>query len=349
VNIPIENIYYLLCYAWDKLEEKDRVSVSIDSKSDVLNLLAKVLINSVKMLLKRGVDRQYISHTEERSGIKGKLQISETLKRNSLSQQRAVCTFDELSANITSNRIIVTTCALLIRTKGVDKDLQSELRTLHAMLPGIDPIELRPAIFSTIRLNRNNRFYGFVLNTCELISENILPSEENGRYQFSDFTRDERKMNRLYESFIKNFYRVEQKKFTTVKSENIYWDFDEPSIENARYLPRMLTDITLENHDEKIIIDAKYYRETMAKNFDKEKVKSNNLYQLFSYLMNQEDGSEKTSKAVGILLYPTTEGEYDLNYKYKNHSIRIHTLNLNSSWKDISNRLLGLISSEAVC
>jgi 5-methylcytosine-specific restriction enzyme subunit McrC len=28
VNIPIENIYYLLCYAWDKLAEKEVVEVN---------------------------------------------------------------------------------------------------------------------------------------------------------------------------------------------------------------------------------------------------------------------------------------------------------------------------------
>ena len=34
MNIPIQNIYYLLCYAWDKLEEKEVVDVDpIESTS----------------------------------------------------------------------------------------------------------------------------------------------------------------------------------------------------------------------------------------------------------------------------------------------------------------------------
>ena len=53
-NIPIENIYYLLCYAWDKLEEKDIVSVNkLDSKN-ILDLLSRVLINGMNYLIKRG-------------------------------------------------------------------------------------------------------------------------------------------------------------------------------------------------------------------------------------------------------------------------------------------------------
>ena len=58
--IPIENIYFLLCYAWNKLDEKERVDVSIDDKTELLDLFAKVLITSSKLLLKRGIDKSYI-------------------------------------------------------------------------------------------------------------------------------------------------------------------------------------------------------------------------------------------------------------------------------------------------
>jgi 5-methylcytosine-specific restriction enzyme subunit McrC len=57
MQIPIENIYYLLCYAWNKLDEKERVNVSIDDKTELLDLFAKILINATKMLLKRGIDK----------------------------------------------------------------------------------------------------------------------------------------------------------------------------------------------------------------------------------------------------------------------------------------------------
>ena len=72
MHIPIENIYYLLCYAWNKLDEKERVNVSIDDKTDLLDLFAKVLINATKLLLKRGIDKNYVDHTEELSGVKEK-------------------------------------------------------------------------------------------------------------------------------------------------------------------------------------------------------------------------------------------------------------------------------------
>ncbi len=76
----------------------------------------------------------------------------------------------------------------------------------------------------------------------------------------------------------------------------------------------------------------------MTVNYNKEKIKSSNLYQLFSYLLNQQDGSSKTLDAKGILLYPTIETDYNLNFKYYNHNVQIRTVNLNSNWRKISSR-----------
>jgi len=343
MHIPIENIYYLLCYAWNKLEEKERVNVEVDEKMEILDLFAKVLINATKILLKRGIDKSYIETTEELAGIKGKIQFSQTIKSNILFKQRTICTFDEFSSNILTNRILLTSIKTLIKTKGLNSDLKKELISLQIMFGGIETIKMSKSIFSQVRLNRNNRFYGFLMNVCQIIYENTLPTEKSGEYKFSDFTRDENKMNQLFEAFIRNFYRIEQTKYRTVKSEIINWNFDYTDIDSFQYVPIMKTDITLENAEQKIIIDAKYYRETMSLNYNREKIKSNNLYQLFSYLLNQEDGTAKNESARGVLLYPTIEKEYDLNYTYKNHKIEIKTLNLNTKWTEIATRLKSII------
>ena len=68
MRIPVANIYYLLCYAWDKLEEKDKVAVSIDDKTELLDLFAKIIIKATRILLKRGIDRNYIELSSEVPG-----------------------------------------------------------------------------------------------------------------------------------------------------------------------------------------------------------------------------------------------------------------------------------------
>lgn len=48
--------------------------------------------------------------------------------------------------------------------------------------------------------------------------------------------------------------------------------------------------------------------------------------------------------ATGILLYPTIERDYDLDFKYDNHKIQIRTVNLDTNWKNISTRLKEIIN-----
>lgn len=345
MTIPIENIYYLLCYAWDKLDAKDRISVEIDDHTDILDLLAKVLINGTKILLKRGVDRSYVNYSAEFVGVKGKVEFTRTIKSNLYLKQRTFCTYDEFSQNILTNQILISTLFRLTKTKGLDKILKREIKRVLWMFNEIELIELNSKVFNQIKLNRNNMFYGFLLNVCELIYSNSLPSEQAGCWKFSNFLRDEKKMNKLFESFIRNFYKKEQSIFPTVKSEIINWQFQTDDLESLSFLPQMQTDITLENSHTKIIIDAKFYRQTMVSRFDTEKINSPNLYQLFSYLLNQQTDQIKTHKATGILLYPTTEKEYDLEYKFGLHPIHIKTINLNTNWKNIEDRLKNIIKN----
>ena len=342
MSIPIENIYYLLCYAWNKLEEKDRVAVSAEDCTNLLDLLAKVLINSSKILLKRGIDRNYIDVTTEFAGVKGKLQLSQSIKSQLLPKQRTICSFNEFSANILTNQILVTTLVRLIRTHNLDKNLKSEIKSLIWRFGEVDRIELNPRVFNNIKLHRNNKFYGFILNVCRLIFENSLLSEKTGELHFMDFIRDEIKIRYLFEEFLRNFYSIEPSKYK-VRRENIYWQFQSVNESNAQFLPLMQTDITLESSESKIIVDAKFYKEALKANWGKEKINSSNLYQLFSYLINQRSQDTKTQYAAGILLYPTVQNENNLDYKFENHKISIKTVNLDQNWKHISERLLSIV------
>lgn len=342
--IPIENIYYLLSYSWNLLDEKNRINISTDGITKLIDLLAKVLINSTRLILKRGLEQSYVEYESEVIGLKGKLLVSETLKADTYSRQRTICRFDEFSPDVLMNQILITTLRKLMLIKSLDKGLKGDIRNLLSMFPDIKQIEITKSVFNNLRFNRNNHFYSFILNVCELINDNLLPSEDKGSWFFSDFTRDEVKMYKLFESFVFNFYRIEFKGILKVRREAISWQFSFDNPGHEAYIPGMLTDITLESDIRKIIIDTKYYQDTLAERFERKKVKSANLYQLFSYLLNQERESDKNLHATGVLLYPAIEQDYDFNFRYKNHDILIRTINLNMNWINIDARLREFVS-----
>ena len=343
--IPIENIYYLLCYAWNTLDEKEQVKVSVDDKTDLVDLFAKILINGTRMLLKRGIEKNYVTETLELAGVKGKLELGPTLKSGLFTKQRTICTIDEFSGNILSNQILLSTLYRLIRTKDLDTGLKRQIKPLVWMFDGIQTIELSRRAFSQVRLHRNNRFYAFLIKVCQIIYENTLPTEKPGEWFFVDFLRDERKMNKLFESFLLNFYKRGFPQWY-VRSEQLSWQFDVAEKDHAEYLPRMITDISIDTPEQKIIIDAKYYREALATFHGNEKVKSVNLYQLFSYLLNQRSEDPRSWLTRGILIYPTTTQELNLTYKYHQHPIQIKTLNLNMHWKKIEERLNEIVAED---
>jgi hypothetical protein len=126
MQIPIQNIYYLLCYAWNKLDESEVVDVKAIDSTELIDLFAKVLSTGLSRLLKQGLDRYYIEHEDAVSGIKGKLNLSETIKQNILPLSKTVCVFDEFDYNVLHNQILKTTIIKLLRTKNLDSILKDE-------------------------------------------------------------------------------------------------------------------------------------------------------------------------------------------------------------------------------
>lgn len=342
--IPIQNLYYLLCYAWNALDEAERINIQVEQFKNLPDLFAKVLINGLRVLFKRGLDHDYRELEQVVEGIKGKLNLSATLKSNQLWQRRSICQFDEYSADTPSNQILAATVQQLLHTPTLDKSLKAELQQLQRMFPPLQKISLSPRIFQQIQLRRDQRLYHFLLHICRIVAENLLPMEKVGQFRFVDFRRDERKMNRVFESFLFRFYQKEQQEYR-VRREQIRWQWEAPQDpQHLAYLPIMETDLTLESKTRKIIIDAKYYRQALGgSRFEADKLFSTNLYQMYSYLLNQEQRDERSRIATGMLIYPQTDQPLRLDYRFGNHDILVRSVNLNAHWREIHKELLSLI------
>ena len=342
-KIPIQNIYYLLCYAWGNLEERDIVNVDAIPITKLVDLFAEVLINGITYLRKRGLDRGYIEFEEELTTLRGKIDFSRSLKRNLFKQARAHCEYDDFSYDVLHNRIIKSTIQHLIKIKGIDKKNKDSLVDILRWFSDIEPIHLNHSAFRRVQLNRNNAFYGFLLNVCELIVENMLVAKgSNGDTLFRDLFY-EKGMPDLFEKFVLNFYKREQDVFKDVRAEDIHWygvSFDE---ESRRKLPKMRTDISLTSTHRKIIIDTKYYSNPLTVYHDVERVHSNNLYQIFAYIKNVEHIDEANQHCEGILLYPVVDMEFKYQYELSGHPVRVCTIDLNQDWQDIHKDLLELI------
>ena len=260
------------------------------------------------------------------------------------SHGRAHCEFDELSVDTLPNQILRATVERLLKVSELNAELKNKLRGLNRELAGIRNVRLTRTAFRSVQLHSNNSYYRFLLNVCELVWKMGIVDETAGSYKFRDFIRDDKRMARLFEAFILNFFRAERPELD-VRSETIQWVASSSSDPQFKYLPNMRTDISVRDSDRTLIIDAKFYRETFQSYFESQTIHSNNLYQIYSYLKNLEIRGGNDASASGMLLYPAVNEKVRLTYELPGHLVHICTVDLAREWRDIREELLELVAA----
>jgi len=205
VKIPIRNLFYLLSYVWDVDWEMEWSAINAEKSGDALNLLAKILTISTDRIIRRGLDRGYKDVSEEMFGVRGRIDIANTIKRNGFANAKLTCNFEELDYSVLHNQIIKTTLVNLSHVNGLNKDLREEILDLTHRLKAIESIELNQNIFSKVRFHSNIRGYRLPISVCKMIYDQLLPSETVGRYEFVNMTDE--KLFRIFEKFILEFYK----------------------------------------------------------------------------------------------------------------------------------------------
>ena len=343
MSIPIYNIYYLLSYAWNKLEEGERINVAEMQCETLIDLLASVLANGTAYVLRRGLDRGYVPYHEETATLRGKLDVTNTFNRTGFRLPRVCCAFDELQYDVLHNQIIKTTIDNVLRLRELNPKIRGRLEQCYRKLADIRQIPLTKRHFGLVQLHRNNGCYDLLLDVCQLIHENLFVDERTGATTFRDFLRDDKKMAALFEAFVRNFYKREQTEFA-VKREWIDWDAEPLDDDSHDVLPKMQTDISLTSSKRKIIIDTKYYKEALQTHYDTEKIHSAHLYQIHAYLSNLEALGGLNADCEAILLYPTVTQELKKHLKIKGHRVSVRTLDLSQNWPHIKSALLQMLA-----
>jgi 5-methylcytosine-specific restriction enzyme subunit McrC len=345
--IPLATLYYFLCYAWNRLPEPAVLQATEATPFHrPLGLLAQVLLHATRRLLRAGLPRTFEPQTAELASLRGRVELAPSLGRGLLAQGRAVCSFDELTANSPLHRLLAQTLAELTRASDLPVALRRELAHVRRRLPATAADAPLPvptaATFRELRRRRPGNQEAFLLHVCELVWLTALPEPvASGRRRFADFRRDEALMARLFEQFVRNFFRREQRRYR-VYAETIAWQADAPQPDDLALLPTMLTDTTLDAPDRKIILDTKYYAAALRPRYDRQRLISPHLYQLYAYLQNQHPAPGQSLE--GILLYPAATQAVDVRYTLGSHPVRVVTLNLHQPWAGIAADLLALIA-----
>ena len=205
----------------------------------------------------------------------------------------------------------------------------------------VDVLAISCIKWDSIRYDRNNASYRMLINICYLIIKGLIISEQEKKVKFHDIF-DEQKMHRLYEKFILEYYRRHYP-FLKPSASYISWNEDNSYIE---FLPAMKSDVTLKYNSYTLIIDAKFYGKSMQTGmYGKKTVRSENLYQIYTYVKNQD--YNKSGKVSGMLLYAKTDEAItpDYHYSFDRNEISVKSLDLNDKFDSIAHQLDEIVCS----
>ena len=335
-GILIRNIYYMLTYAFQELRRNNYDDISKEDFEYIQDLFAEILYKGISYQLKQGLYREYIERHDTLSVLRGKLDLNETIKNRVKRRQVLSCEFDELSEDNTLNQILKTTAGILIREKTVSTKRKNQLKSLMPFFDGVSTIDPFNIHWNMLRYQRNNQTYKMLMNICYFILDGMLMTTEAGSYKMATFSDDH--MNRLFEKFVLEYYRVHHKELSAYP-DHIQWNITDPEDAIIDFLPSMKTDITLHKGDRTLIIDTKYYGKMMQEQFDKQTIHSGNLYQVFTYVKNLD--KDNTGLVSGMLLYARTQESIapDLDAHFGPNRIMVRTLDLNQEFAGIRRQL----------
>lgn len=336
--IPVQNIYYMLSYAFQVLNEQGYRKIAAEKFHNTTELCAEIIILAVNRQIKNGIEKEYVPRLDDVVTVRGKINISESIKKQVFLRKQLTCEYDEFSVNTYKNRIIKSTMLLLLKSN-IKVEQKEKIRKLLLYFSEVNILDVRHIDWN-INFNRNNKSYRLLISICYLIIKGLLQMQKDGSITMKDYF-DEQRMCRLYEKFILEYYKKEFPGMD-VSSSQIQWCLDD---EYNNWLPIMQSDIMINYKDNILIIDAKYYSNNIQSYHEKKSVISGNLYQIFTYVKNLAFNN-RDKNVSGLLLYAKTDSDVqveDNTYLMSGNKISTAKLNLNCDFSEIKKQLNNII------
>jgi 5-methylcytosine-specific restriction enzyme subunit McrC len=332
----------MLAYAFDVLDKKKSKAYERLGREDfdnIYDLLASLVLCGTSNLLKRGLLRSHISHTEELSAVRGRVKLTDSMSRMSFQNAKAMCEFDEFSANFTFNQILKATL-LYLKSQPINKDIKYGISKVMPYFAEISNMDISLARWDVLTFSRNNAHYDALLYFCRLAYEEAIANQSEGKGKFVAI--EDKLLPDLFERFICAFYEKKLSEYLVKHHKRVKWESD-----NCDMLPDMETDTTIEDKEgnTKLIIETKFSKNTVSVNPKSKlkagKVKSGNLYQIYAYVKNAAAANpEKTVS--GLLLYPQVTTPLKNRYDMGGNLIHVRTVDLNQDFKLIEQDLLDI-------
>jgi 5-methylcytosine-specific restriction enzyme subunit McrC len=338
--IPPRNVLWILAYATDELYPGGRAFVSADDTDAPLDALAAAFVTAVERLVKRGIARGYTRHVRELASVRGTIDLLQTRRRDSLARGRVCCRFDDLTSDTVTNRIL-RTALQLIQTSTLSRTTRQRAQSLERWFMNVGLLARREPLNSPTSAGTSRSQYDVPLALAGCLIAATVPSGAgvDARFIEAELASPD---SRLFERFVRNFLRRHLTDCNVTRYRRPWSDARPCTAAAETLLPTTETDVVLEYIGRKVVIDTKFYRETLREHRGSRRVREAHLYQLIAYLHNERLQSPPNERIEGVLLYPEMETELDVAWIIHGFPLRVRTIDLSASWRTIHEALLAI-------
>lgn len=268
---------------------------------DILELLIGIFVDELLLLFKKDINRSYSTVTENASFIKGKIDFTENIKKNSYRRHLHLLRHEQFTEDILMNRIFKAVISNLLRRTTV-KDNKIKLSQALLWLEDVAQIKLTNSIWDQVVFTRLNHQYSTVFNMAKMFYHNSSANLNKGDESTFSFLVP---LNKLFENMV---YRLLSDAAITDVSVKYQGPSRYLGTMNAQKSFLLIPDICLtRNDDVYMIFDAKY--KEAINDEGKIHLSQNDIYQMLAYSVRYNCNQI-------VLVYPkmlgTVEGKFIL-------------------------------------
>lgn len=205
-KLPISRVLFLASYAPDKLELREKDRVRLNTATDVVQAMARLLFVMARRAFARGLHRDYRVHEEALTTVKGRIRVAEQIRHRFGIPVPVEVRYDEFTEDVTANRLVKAAAETLIRMRLRDRNDRTKLAQVLARLENVSCVEYDPRHVPDVRFNRLNEHYREVLGLARVVLQNQSVEVQRGDTPAPGFLMD---MNMVFQNFVVRALREE--------------------------------------------------------------------------------------------------------------------------------------------
>ena len=266
-------------------------------KMPLFELLMRQFLDSVGDIVRKGIARAYVDRQDNLIFIRGKLLLSEHIKRNSADRSQVYCEFDEFEVDRPINRLIKVALEVVSRTSQ-DTANQQLCREFLFWFDRVPTARDVASDFRSIRHDRHIQHYQPAMPICRLILEGLNPLTKGGENRALSMLFP---MSTVFEDYVAAKLNEQYPKWSIRSQVMRHSLVDEHSGTN---IFRLQPDLEFIRKKDRMIGDTKWKlidQDDRANNYN---IAQADVYQLFAYAKKYL-ASQPIKKV--MLIYPCTD------------------------------------------